>query len=111
MKTVCSNEKCEKEIVFDTEKNNQWYPINAAVVLAFRTIGKGRLAPEMFYSIMNLVSPISASIWKSHTQALLEKAKTVAERNMEQAGKDVRQVEESNTLKDSPKTIDFWLQF
>ena len=53
-------------------KRSRFYDRNHAIVLAFRSIGRGYSAAQKFFSIVNLPNPVGKKPWTRHTQAILK---------------------------------------
>lgn len=66
-----------------SEKAGKIYDVKRVVVLAFRAIGKGRIAAQKFFSIMSLHPPVH--LWHQHTRLIENKTKDLAERNFRDA--------------------------
>lgn len=73
-------------------KNSRFYNINRAVVLAFRSIGRGWSAAQRFCSIVNLQNPISSNPWSRHTKAILQVAETLLEEELNDAAFEVKKI-------------------
>ena len=73
-------------------KNSRFYELNRAVVLAFRSIGRGYSAAQKFCSIINLQNPISSGPWSRHTKAILRAAETLLEEELNEAAFEVKKI-------------------
>ena len=58
-------------------KRSRVYDINRAIVLAFRSIGRGCSAAQTFCSIVNLPNPVGKKPWTRHTQAILKELEEI----------------------------------
>ena len=84
------NLTCEKENCLSnslkaraiTPKQNRYFDINRAAVLAFRSIGKGHSGAKKVASILNIDKPINAHSWRGHTEAISECSEKIVDVNL-----------------------------
>ena len=72
-------------------KRSRFYDVNRAIVLAFRSIGRGYSAAQKFCSIVNLPNPVGKKPWTRHTH-ILKAAETLLEEEMNDAAFEVKNI-------------------
>ena len=73
-------------------KNSRFYDVNRAIVLAFRSIGRGYSAAQKFCSIVNLPNPVNKRPWSQHTKAILKVMETMLEQELCDAAFAVKKI-------------------
>ena len=92
---VCSS--CDwKHCFYTSKKTKKGFEVNKRLVYGMRLIGQGRTSAQRFCGIMNMPPPPKPNAYSKNTKAILEAAKTVAEKCMNDASDEVHALKGSN---------------
>ena len=89
----CINSACTSHVtrvpIPTSECTGHKYNINVSSVVAFHVIGKGRMAAEICFAILDLPCPVHT--WDKHTKVERDKLEVLAENCMKDAALEVKQ--------------------
>ena len=83
----CENLECSEhasETWNMTPKKDKFFEVNRALVLALRSVGRGRSSATKITSLLNLPAPINARSWAEHTRKISDQCQILSERNMKE---------------------------
>ena len=74
---------------YSSKKISRFYEVNRRLVYGMRTIGQGEASAKRFCGIMNMPPPPKPKAYSKHNKALLKASKSVANETMNDAQKEI----------------------
>ena len=74
---------------YSSKKISRFYEVNRRLVYGMRTIGQGEASAKRFCGIMNMPPPPKPKAYSKHNKALLKASKSVANKTMNDAQKEI----------------------